>query len=265
MVHNKNIKLNFVSGIINFQANRGRPIEYFVKPLNDFIDNLPHEHNIFVFLDNKDIESLINTRATIFYIDVDEEIRKLVKDEDKRKEDFLNKFNNDAIWYELSKIYHLKVRMLKIIKDIYEADKVVWLDAGMPCSHLFGHSYNNYKNIYDNNTNFLCDVMKDKNFLSQESVVMIQYGIAMSELYKLFNLRPSGKEHTSGCLFSISYDNFDNFYNEYYNYLDKLIHNNYHGTDENILAVLLIDKIQYIKDMYYNYGEFMLKIQDKVR
>jgi hypothetical protein len=250
----------YVSAIFNFQASRGRPLEYYTTPLNDFSK---HNKNLVVYVDDKSTYNRLSpsiNRKLVSYQTVSN-----FDFEESWKSMFLDYFKNDKVWYNLSRTYLLKPKIVKMTKDQYDFERYVWLDAGMPCSHIYGHNYTNYKNLYTQKiVDYIDDVFSKHRFLSQGWVVHQQSGVNMKIVYDTLQLQPDGREHVSGCVFSLEKSLVDKFNVDFYDMLSEFHKINFPGTDENVYIAMMSKDKKYC-DAMYNYNDFTKKLTEAIK
>lgn len=246
----------YVSAILNFQKNRGRPIEYYTTPINDLAKQ---RNNIIVYVDDTTIYNKLSSnihRKMIKYQDISNFVF-----EESWRVMFLKYFNNDEIWYNLSRTYLLKPRLLKLAQDHHPAARYTWVDAGWPCSHIYEHSFDKYVNLYtEKSVQYMESVFSSSRFLSQGWVVNQQSGVNMKIIYDALKLTPNGREHVSGCIFSLENSIIDKFNLDFYNMLYEFYKLKFAGTDENVYIAMLSKDPSYVDDIYV-YSEFMNKMR----
>ena len=220
----------YVSAILNFQAGRNRPIEYYTTPINDFSE---HQKNLVVYVDDWKVYNKLSSQINRVLIDYEQVSN--IDFEASWRAKFLANFKQDVVWYNLSRTYLLKPKLLKMASECIDADRYIWLDAGMPCSHVFGHDFGRYHNVYSPEIiAFMDEVFTANRFLSQGWVVNTQSGVNMEVVYKAFNLDPDGREHISGCVFAMERSMIDKFNHDFYAMLARFHEINFMGTDENV-------------------------------
>jgi len=253
MVHHKTtnqIKNQYISAILNFQVGR-RPLEYYTTPINDFAEH----KEIIVYIDDKLLLQKLSNNVTKIYVDYDDISN--FKFESSWRSLFLKHFN-DILWYNLSRTYLLKPKLIKITKDKIKADRYTWIDAGMPCSHLFDHNYCGYHNVYNSQSiRFIEDISNNYNFLTQGYISNIINGVNVETIYNLLNLLPNGKEHVSGCMMSMNNLDVDEFCDEFYKTLNIFHDSNIMGTDEAVCAITILKHGNY---KMFPYSDFCKKL-----